>query len=238
MAPATILLADDDRPRRAKRYGVFSDEGWAVIQVGDAAELAEVFDTGVFDLAVLDFAGAPGELLALAQDLRRHRNLPVIVVSGDSSPLDRVRLLEAGADDFIARPFHIRELILRMRRILRRYGYEPEEPGSVLFNRGAFDVKHRMVRHLDGTPINLTGMELNLLELFIRHPGRILSRDDISRALHGREWSPYDRTIDGHVARLRRKVAAVGEDGKSLIRSVRGVGYVFAGELRTDQPPA
>ena len=114
--------------------------------------------------------------------------------------------------------------------MLERYQKTVEPPSRVLFDHSELDLKHKVARHLDGSPLDLTEMELKLLELFVRHPHRVLSRDEISNALHGRDWSPYDRTIDGHVARLRRKIETPGE-APLLIKSVRGVGYVFSGDV-------
>ena len=150
-------------------------------------------------------------------------------------PFDRVVGLEHGADDYISKPFHIREVVLRIHSVLRRYHLEeiipkPSAEQRQAFGVGVLDPAKREVRKVDGTLLDLTESEFLLLEIFLRNPARVLSRDEIVQMLRGRDWSPLDRTIDGHVARLRRKIEPPGE-APTLIKSVRGVGYVFTGEV-------
>ena len=207
-------------------------EGYRVLEAGDRMKMLDVVQTESVDLVTLDLMLGREDGLEIARTLRATRNIPILMITGKSSPLDRVAGLESGADDYIVKPFHIREVILRIQKALDTYGHEIESQNSLLFDHTAFDPKRRVVKHLDGSSVELTGIELGLLELFIRHPGRILSRDEISRTLFGRDWEPLDRTIDGHVSRLRQKIE-LPDEGPSLIRSVRGVGYVFAGDVRT-----
>ena len=237
MDKATILVVDDESEvRRVLRAGL-EGEGWSVLEARNRAELFAALDGNHVDLVTLDLMLGQEDGLDLARELRMQRNVPILMISARTDPFDRVRGLESGADDYIVKPFHIREVILRIRNTLDRYSHAVGGNHTVVFDHSAFDLRRRLVERLDGTPVDLTGIELQLLELFVRHPGRVLSRDDISRALHGRDWSPYDRTIDGHVARLRRKVEP-GGDEPTLIRSVRGVGYVFTGEVKTTSQPA
>lgn len=230
MVQKTILIVDDEASiRKALRSGLEA-EGWRVLEAQDSTSLFDVLQHEEVDLITLDLVLGDEDGLDIARRLRTTRNLPILMISGKTEPYDRVHGLECGADDYITKPFHIREVLLRIERTLERYTHEISGGEEVVFDHSAFDLQRKVVRHIDGSPLELTGIELRLLELFVRHPGRVLSRDDISQALHGREWSPYDRTIDGHVARLRRKIEPPGE-APTLIRSVRGVGYVFTGEV-------
>lgn len=229
----TILVADHDEDSRAvMRQGLLS-EGWQVVEAADREGILRAIGEGAVDLVTLDLHIGDGDGLALASTVRTLRNIPILIVTGQGDPSDRVRWLESGADDYLQKPFLMREVVLRIRHILDRYGKEITPSQGVLFDHSIFDFQKKSVRHQDGSPVELTGLELNLLELFLRHPGRVLSRDEISRFLRGHDCSPYDRTIDGHVARLRRKIEP-GGDAPTLIRSVRGVGYVFAGEVRPE----
>ncbi|MFX0541466.1 response regulator transcription factor [Roseovarius sp. S4756] len=230
MATVSVLVVEDDpEVRKTLRLGLMS-QGWQVFEAWDRASMLGSINDHDITLITLDLNLGEEDGLKLARELRAQRNIPVVMISGRSEPYDRVRGLECGADDYILKPFHIREVILRLEKTLERYRSVVEAPSKVLFNHSELDLTRKTARHLDGTPLDLTAMELQLLELFVRHPGRVLSRDEISNALYGRDWSPCDRSIDGHVARLRRKIETP-DDEVLLIRSVRGVGYVFSGEV-------
>jgi two-component system phosphate regulon response regulator OmpR/two-component system torCAD operon response regulator TorR len=131
----------------------------------------------------------------------------------------------------------MREIVIRVRRVLAIYGLLDEtrpkidSPRCYVFAGLRLDVLKQELRSANGALIELTETEFRLLELFMKHPGRVLSRDEITQMLRGHDWSPLDRVIDGHVSRLRRKVDILCDDEPSLIKSVRGVGYVFAGEV-------
>lgn len=234
MSKISVLVVDDEpEVRETLRTGLES-EGWQVSEAWDRSSLFDAIASNNIDIVTLDLKLGGTDGLELARELRNQRNIPVVMISGRSEPYDRVRGLENGADDYIVKPFLIREVVLRLKMTLERYDGHVGAPTKVLFDHSELDLKRKVARHLDGTPLDLTATELQLLELFVRHPGRVLSRDEISNALHGRDWSPYDRTIDGHVARLRRKIEPAGDE-PMLIRSVRGVGYVFSGEVKPAQ---
>ena len=236
MTSCRILVVDDESSVRACLRAGLEAEGWAVVEAADRDQMFAALDRDRPDLVTLDLALGADDGLTLARELRARWNVPVLMITGKGQPIDRVRRLEHGADDYIVKPFHIREVILRIRNTLDRYRTAITAPGPLVYDHSAFDSRTGIVRHADGTVTELTGIEQQLFELFARHPGRVLSRDDISQALHGRDWSPFDRTIDGHVARLRRKLEPPGKAPK-LIRSVRGVGYVFAGDVRPSTAP-
>lgn len=235
-APIHILVVEDDAALRAILREAFEAEGIVVFEAADKAALLRNLETESIDLITLDLALGQDDSLELARQIRAVRNIPIIMITGRGAPIDRVTGLEHGADDYISKPFHIREVLLRINNVLRRYKREEGMPKARegrrhAFDRGVLDSAKREVRKADGTVLDLTDREFDLLELFLKHPARVLSRDEILRRLQGREWSPLDRTIDGHVARLRRKIEPAGE-APTLIKSVRGVGYVFTGDVK------
>jgi two-component system, OmpR family, response regulator len=178
--------------------------------------------------------------LQLAREVRARRNVPIIMITGKGEPVDRVAGLEHGADDYIVKPFHIKEVRMRIQSVLRRYALETEvrSGGNAIstieeryrFEIGTLDVQRRELISEGGDLIDLTDMEFGLLTIFLRRPARIMSRDELAALLNGRYWSPDDRSIDGHIARLRRKIDSQS-DRSRLIKSVRGIGYVFTGDV-------
>lgn len=218
-------------------------EGFEVSQAASAAEALAALDAQPVDLITLDLGLGDGEGLDLAREIRTRHNVPVVMVTGRAMPFDRVTGLEHGADDYVIKPFLMREVVIRVRRVLARYGApghtdEPPDPVQRYgFDASVLDLRRRTLRRGDGAFAELTGAEFRLLELFLTHAGCVLSRDELSRAVNGRDWSPLDRTVDGHVARLRRKIEEPGDEPR-MIRSVRGVGYVFAGDVWTLPPSA
>jgi DNA-binding response OmpR family regulator len=225
----TLLVVDDEQSVRETLRAGFEGEGWTVLEASDSATAIKLLEHHPVDLITLDLFLRDEDGFVLAAELRARRNIPVLIISGGGQPFDRVKGLELGADDYVVKPFHIREVILRVNRILDNYR-NAVEVDVVAFDNFQFDMRRRQVTDGNGALVDLTGMELDLLELFVRHPGRVLTRDDISHALFEREWSPHDRTIDGHIARLRRKIEPPG-DAPSLIRSVRGIGYAFSTDV-------
>lgn len=240
----TVLVVDDERDVRASLRSGLQDRGFDVLEADSRDGALDLIRRKPVDLVTLDLCLGSDDGLELARELRAARNVPIIIVTALGAPQDRVRGLENGADDYITKPFHLSEVVMRMNTVLRRYELEasasadtgPGAPRMLDFDHCVFDTRRRSVRKRDGRHIDLTETELRLLELFVRHPGRVLSRDEISLSLRGQAWSPLDRTIDGHVARLRRKIDP-GHDEPLLIRSVRGVGYVFTGEVGPETDP-
>lgn len=226
----SILVVEDDADvRKALNLGLTS-EGYNVFEACDRESLFACVQKHQLSIITLDLNLGGEDGLELAREIRSQLNVPVIMISGRTEPYDRVRGLELGADDYIIKPFHLQEVALRIKKTIERYQPSINSPSKILFDHSELDLTHKIARHQDGSPLDLTEMELKLLELFVSHPHRVLSRDEISNALHGRDWSPYDRTIDGHVARLRKKIETPGS-GPLLIRSVRGVGYVFSADV-------
>ncbi|MFP1631906.1 response regulator transcription factor [Zhengella sp. ZM62] len=230
-----ILVADDDAETRATLVSVLSAAGHEPAEAASPAELFGRLGETRFDLVTLDLVLGGEDGLALARRLRSEDNIPVIIITERSDPLERVRGLESGADDYITKPFHPREVEIRVRTVLERYGLLPHQKADngqeLSFDHTVFNGVRRLVRTTDAREIHLTETEFNLLAMFLENPGRILSRDEIWQKLRGRERDPLDRTLDGHVAHLREKIEN-DSDRDMLIKSVRGVGYVFVGDVR------
>jgi two-component system, OmpR family, response regulator len=170
--------------------------------------------------------------------IRKEHNIPIIMLTGRGDTIDRVVGLEIGADDYLAKPFELRELLARVRAVLRRAGTieSKSPPGqSFLFDDWIFDVNARSLTRETGETQDLTTSEFNLLEAFVKRPHRPLSRDNIMDLLKGQDWSPLDRSIDNLVARLRKKIER-DPNHPRLIKSVRGVGYVFTVDAKRIPP--
>lgn len=239
----THILVVEDEPelREVLREGLEA-EGFVVVEAADKAALLRRLNAHPIKLITLDLGLGRQDGLKLALEIRAAHNVPIIIITGRDSPLDRVAGLEHGADDYITKPFHIREVAIRVRSVLARYGIldgrsmpsrllQTEAAEKYAFESGILDVHKRELKTTNGTLIDLTETEFRVLELFLKHPGRVLSRDEMMHMLKGQDWDPLDRMIDGHVARLRRKIEALSEASR-MIKSVRGVGYVFTGEVR------
>jgi DNA-binding response OmpR family regulator len=229
----TILVVEDDRDVRDALVTGLALEGFVVVEAESRDTAIAQLRQGRIDLITLDIGLGKDDGLALAREIRAIANVPILIVTGRAAPIDRVRGLEHGADDYVTKPFHIREIALRAQALLRRYDNLSEGdrvvPDSYSYSDAVLDLRRRELRKLDdGSLIDLTETEIKLLELFLRYPARVLSRDEINTFLRGRDWSPLDRSLDGHVARLRRKIEPLADEPR-LIKSVRGVGYVFCG---------
>jgi DNA-binding response OmpR family regulator len=230
---ATILLVDEHVETRSLVRSALQAEGFASIELESRDAISTAIKRHSVSLITLEVGIGDACGLELIREIRSQLNVPTLIITSRSAPIDRLELLENGADDYVTRPFHARELILRIRSLLRRYarpfGDSIAQPDVFPFQDCILDIHRRELRRKDdGVVIELTQIEFKLLELFLRHPARVLSRDEINQALRGHEWSPTDRTIDGHISRLRRKLEPGGDESQ-LIKSVRGIGYVFCG---------
>lgn len=228
-----ILVVDDDEKIRRLLRRCFEDEGWRVSEAGSGAEV-KAFDPEKLDLITLDLGLGDTSGLEIARDIRSRSETPIIMVTGKGETIDAVVGLELGADDYIAKPFHLREVVARVRSVLRRSGgRETASPGQQTkqadryrFSGWEADFERLELVSSDGAACDLTGGELKLLEIFVKHPNRVLSRDQIMDLLKGHDWSPYDRSIDNQVARLRKKIEP-DPINPQLIKTVRGAGYKF-----------
>jgi two-component system, OmpR family, phosphate regulon response regulator OmpR len=222
-----ILIVDDDIALRDLVVDYLSASGYSVEVAGDGTGMRTVLGKYTVDLVVLDLM-LPGEDgLSLLRWLREHHGPPVIIASARGDEVDRVVGLELGADDYLAKPFGPRELLARVRAVLRRSGETntPADPQVLAF--GAFSLHlNAHVLNRGGVDIPLTFGEFNLLRVLLEHANQILSRDHLISLLKGYERSPFDRSIDVRVTRLRRKIEPK-PDTPIFLRTVWGEGYLF-----------
>lgn len=234
-----ILIVDDDPDIREVLYDYLIVRGYDVYLAEDGSIMREKLAAQDIDVVLLDIS-LPGEDgLSLARDLRSRKNqLGIIMVTGSGEVVDRVLGLEMGADDYIVKPFELREVLARIKSVLRRYQIHSESQGdeketdtakakgTIRFGEYKLDLDRHQLYHPDGETIPITQMEFDLLSAFSFCPNRVLSRDQILDLTHNREWDPYDRSIDIRIARLRRKIEAEPSNPK-IIKTVRGVGYMY-----------
>jgi DNA-binding response OmpR family regulator len=231
-----ILAVDDDAEIIALLARYLGGHGFALSGVGSGAALRQAIATDPPDLVLLDLGLPDEDGLSLLQYLRTHWRGPVIVVSGRGEAVERVVGLELGADDYVSKPFDFRELLARIRSVLRRAPVAvATEPAPTLrrlaFDRLVLDLAGRRLTDEAGDEIPLTGGEFDLLKALLDRPHEVLTRDQLMNALHGRDAGPFDRAIDVGIARLRRKIEH-DPSAPRLIRSVRGAGYMLAAEVR------
>ncbi|EHK78932.1 putative response regulator protein [Sinorhizobium meliloti CCNWSX0020] len=230
--PEHILVVDDDSRIRQMLSRYFEEEGYRVTLAGDGQEMRDCLDKQSIDIILLDLV-LPGEDgLTLARDLRARSDVPLIMLTGRDDVVDRVVGLEVGADDYIAKPFHLREVLARVRGVLRRR--QPQASATVdlasevySFEGLRLDIARRQLTSDDGNEILLTTGEFDMLCVLVKHAGRVLQRELLMDLTRGRNLEAFDRTIDAQIARLRRKIERDASQ-PALIKSVRGVGYVFS----------
>jgi DNA-binding response OmpR family regulator len=239
MTGTHILVVDDDPKVRTLLRRCFEGEGFAVSEARDGAELRASLERDSVTLITLDLNLGRENGLDLAREIRKDRDIPIIMLTGKGDAVDRIVGLELGADDYLAKPFELRELLARVRAVLRRSGSgEASSAPSgqrYIFDGWTFDIGRRSLTREGGAGQELTTSEFNLLEAFVMRPHRALSRDDIMDLLKGQDWSPLDRSIDNLVARLRKKVER-DPDHPSLIKTVRSVGYIFTADVKRSAP--
>jgi two-component system OmpR family response regulator len=227
-----ILVVDDDRDIRLLVGDYLKKHGYRVSLAADGRQMREVLAGSGIDLIVLDLM-LPGEDgLSLCRDLRARSDLPVLMLTARTEPIDRVLGLEMGADDYLAKPFEPRELLARIRNILRRVRALPavgaaEAAQGWRFAGWFLDARTRQLLSPEGVVVALSGAEYRLLEVFLTHPNRVLNRDQLMDLLRGRDAEPFDRSIDLRVSRLRQKLRDSAR-APQLIKTLRNEGYVLA----------
>ncbi|MCD7060757.1 response regulator [Pelagibacterium xiamenense] len=229
-APHILVVDDDEKVRRMLRR-CLEDEGYEVSEAADGAGVQETLSRSP-DLITLDLNLGGSDGLTIAREIRQTSDVPIIMITGKGDMIDRIVGLEIGADDYIAKPFHLREVLARVRSVLRRSKPEraPEHPQAgadaiVRFNGFTLDIEGRTLTGSAGL-VTLTSGEFDLLTVFAKNPHRVLNRDQIMDRLKGHDWSPFDRSIDNQIARLRKKIEA-DPATPTLLKTVRGAGYTF-----------
>ncbi|MCZ3380656.1 two-component system phosphate regulon response regulator OmpR [Rhizobium sp. ERR 922] len=227
-----LLVVDDDPRIRQMLTRYFEDEGYVVSAASNGLEMRASLQQANFDIILLDWVLPGGEDgLDLAREIRAQSDIPIIMLTGRDDVVDRIVGIEVGADDYIAKPFHLREVHARLKSILRRRqpmtkARENERTDIIGFEGWQLDIGKRQLLSPDKKEIELTTGEFDMLVVFARHAGRVLSREFLMELTRGRNLEVYDRTIDAQIARLRKKIEA-DPTHPQLIKSVRGVGYVF-----------
>jgi len=227
-----ILVVDDDREIRELLSKFLERQGFRIAAARDAREARRLWPLGRYHLVVLDLM-LPGESgLDLARWLRSQSDVPIVMLTAMGEETDRIVGLELGADDYVAKPFNPRELLARVRAVLRRASGETaaakEPPAKAIrFAGWTLEPGRRRLLNPDEVEVPLTGGEYELLTVLVERPNRVLTRDMLMDLLRGRQAGPFDRAIDVAVSRLRRKLE---DDGRNptLIKTVRGGGYVLA----------
>ena len=233
-----ILVVDDEPKVRLLLRRCFEPEGYIVSEAADRQGVLTCLSEGRIDLVTLDLNLGAEDGLSVAKDIKAVSDAPIIMVTGKGDVIDRVVGLELGADDYISKPFHIREVLARVRTVLRRGQSSAKSlTPSAMATEGSdhqfsfagweVDLDRLNVCDPNGNPVDLTTGEITLLGVFLQHPGRVLNRDQIMDLTKGFEWTPTDRSIDNQIARLRKKIE-LDPKHPVMIKTVRGAGYTFA----------
>lgn len=236
-----ILIVEDEAAlsRPVRRF--LEQEGYAVSVADSGSSARRLVQKFELDLILLDLGLPDQDGLSLLKLFKATINLPVIIVSGKAKAVDRILGLELGADDYISKPFNLRELQARIKAVLRRTASDPQSSTTregehkvstlVRFAGWELDMGKRELRAPDGAQVVLTSGEFKLLEAFVNHPSRVLSREKLLDWASNRDWTPFDRSIDTQIQRLRKKIE---QDPRhpDLIRTVRGTGYMFTPKVQ------
>ena len=234
-----ILIVDDDKEIRALLGDYLQKNGFRVTAVADGRGMQSVLDGDPVSLIVLDLM-LPGEDgLVLCRNIRAGSDVPVMMLTVKGDDMVRIVGLEMGADDYLAKPFNPRELLARIKSILRRAKarsdhLKPEEASVVRFSGWRLDTLSRQLTSPEGVAVPLSGAEYRLLRVFVDHANRVLNRDQLMDLCRGRELFPFDRSIDVQVSRLRQRL---GDDAKEplLIKTIRGEGYMLAARVEFEK---
>ncbi|MFC3231184.1 response regulator [Marinibaculum pumilum] len=226
---ATILVVEDDAEVSAIVRDMLSDEGYAVECMDRAAPLMPRLEQGGVDLLILDLMLPDADGLDITMALRDRKGMGLVILSGKSETDERIIGLELGADDYVPKPFEPRELLARVRSVMRRLGRaaQGDTEAALLFDGLRLDPTARSVAGRDGAPIALSNSEYSLLLAFVRNPNQVLSREKLLELTHQAYMPAFDRSIDVRVGRLRKKIERDAHE-PGLIQTVRHIGYIFA----------
>jgi DNA-binding response OmpR family regulator len=240
MSTDTILVVDDDPKIRLMLRRCLESDNYVVVEAEDEASTHSMLTSNDVKLITLDLQLGADSGLNIAKRIRQTSNVPIIIVTGQSDVIDRVVGLEVGADDYITKPFHVREVLARVRSVLRRFEQADIAPaveqvatvgeGTVTFDGMTAHLDRFELLDRNGDIAEMTSGDFRMLTILLQNPKRIMSRDRLMDLLNGTDWAPLDRAIDNQIARLRKQIE---RDPKSplLIKTVRGIGYMFAADV-------
>ena len=236
--PLHILVVDDDPRIRQMLARYFAQEGYQVSAAADGAAMRAQLNATKVDVILLDVVMPGQDGLTIAREIRAKSDVGIIMLTGRDELLDQVVGLEVGADDYIAKPFHLREVLARVKSLVRRRRPAPdpalrsEDRGEDLirFDGWLLDTGRRRLVSPSGEDVALTSGEFDLLAALAKHPGRVFSRETLMEHTRGRGLKSFDRTIDAQIARLRKKIER-NPKSPTIVKSVRAVGYVFTGKV-------
>lgn len=224
-----VLIVDDDQGLVSLLQRFLQNEGFQVYAVYDHRSGLEAVLTGEYDVVILDVMLPGGSGFELLKSLRASSRVPVILLTARGDAVDRILGLESGADDYVPKPFDPRELVARIRAVLRR-SLESHNDAPADESLTVGDISLALASRTaacNGISVELTGAEFNMLELLLRRAGAVVTREELAQAALGRPLSAFDRSVDVHVSRLRKKLGCV-PGGEDRIRPVRGIGYFYA----------
>jgi two-component system phosphate regulon response regulator OmpR len=237
---ARIIVVDDEAEVRDMIQEYLSQHGYDVVAAATATGFRAMLQECVPDLVILDVRMPGEDGISLARHVRENYRAGIIMVTAAAAVVDRVVGLEVGADDYVAKPFDPRELLARVKSVLRRVvadraaaapALRPEPaPEAIPFGRCVLDLESHKLKTESGEDVPLTSMEFDLLKAFAQHPNRVLTRDQLLDLAHNRDWDPFDRSIDIRIARIRRKIEPDPAKPQT-IKTVRGAGYIFVPSL-------
>lgn len=231
---AHILVVDDDREIRDLTARFLRKHGFRVDDAANGHEMDDSLASGNYDLIVLDLMMPGEDGLSICRRLRTNSSIPIIMLTALGEDTDRIVGLEVGADDYLPKPFNPRELLARIKAVLRRgagNGARIDNAGKrLIFNGWAIDIGKRELTDPNGVLVSLTAGEFDLLVALAERPQRVLSRDQLLDLTRGREAGPFDRSVDVQLSRLRRKIEKDPKD-PTLIKTVRGGGYMFTADV-------
>jgi DNA-binding response OmpR family regulator len=234
-----LLIVDDDPDLRDTLHEYFETNGFTVSSVADGPGMRRVLKDGPADIIIMDLH-LPGEDgLALTRELRAQGPVGIIMLTGSGDTVDRIVGLEMGADDYLAKPVDLRELLARVKSVLRRAQTTPDSEAApapevgqkVRMGTCMLDLAAHRLYDAAGQEVALTSMEFDLLKAFAQHPNRVLSRDQLLDLAHNRESDVFDRSIDVRITRIRKKIE-IDPEKPQVLKTVRGAGYMFVQEGR------
>lgn len=235
----SILVVDDNPDMRKTICKILERNGYRVTEAEDGIQLHQALAENTIDLLLLDLVLGKDDGLKIAQEIQNDSNMPIIIISGKNDVIDKVVGLEIGADDYITKPFHARELIARVGSVLRRYQKSNQKPStrsklldrkSATFSGWLLDLTGGRLTSPEGRTVSLTTFEFQVLTIFIEHANQTLSRDQIMELATSREWSPNDRSLDVLIGKIRKKLND-NPKNPEYIRTIRNRGYIFIAEV-------